>query len=123
MAPMEHLNFFQMHGPARESHQFAAQLPVSRKGLLVWLLFLQDDCADNYKHATEKLPFSWRLFALQESTEKEKGLAWKDKEGIRQTGNSTVYDNSLPTSAPFEYEEKIVARGRGQLYFVMSMLK
>jgi len=38
-------------------------------------------------------------------------------------GNTAAYDDGLSTSAPSEYEEKIVARGRGQLYFVMSMLK
>lgn len=53
--------------------------------------------------------------------EKEKGLIWKDNEGIRQRQYCCLQWPS--TSAPFEYEEKIVARGRGQLYFVMSVLK
>lgn len=36
-------------------------------------------------------------------------------------GNTAAY-NGLPL-LQFAYEEKIVARGRGQLYFVMSVLK
>jgi len=103
---MEHHSLFQMHGRAPESHQSAAQLPSAEKASSSDCVSLKMNVLIITSTPLKDCLLAEGCFPCKSPRRRKKGLMQKDKEGIRQRGNSTVYDNSLPTSAPFEYEEK-----------------